>query len=74
MDPEPEPIAPSLWLAAGVFRALLHQADFDAPPWQFAGRDIWFASCNCPVLRLPANTAASRHPCPDCARINTRRT
>lgn len=59
------------WLAAGIFRPLLHRADLTVAPWRFADWDgIWFAACRCPVTRLWGDAPAGRERCPDCARID----
>lgn len=58
------------WLGAGIFRPLLHRVDLTTAPWHFDDwRDIWFAACLCPVIRLWGDTAAGRQLCPACARL-----
>jgi len=67
---EEDPTVTPPWDGAGVFRELLHHADFDQPAWKFRDREIWFAPCNSPIERLWGDTPAGRQLCPDCARID----
>ena len=64
-----EPAVREPWRAAGIFRELLHIADFTTTPWHLNEMELWFAACNCLVTPLFGDTGAGRRYCQDCLRL-----